>query len=152
MHISGLLCWQQTWMNRGVTHLRTHKQPCTDLQSCVHLQEVKVLLRIHQELHRASWGVLDSLGQLHSLLTHGSSCLWVQESTGGKHDTLSGKSEKKRRLRFWFLMFSLTFVCVPAGFHKNTRWVTVKLLEEPRLHLHFFHARMETIANTESSF
>ena len=61
--------------------LNPHCWTSTDLQTCVHLQEVEVLLRIHQELHRASGGVLHSLGQLHCLLAHRPSCHWVEECT-----------------------------------------------------------------------
>mmetsp|Transcript_29336 Transcript_29336/g.73840 ORF Transcript_29336/g.73840 Transcript_29336/m.73840 type:complete len:479 (+) Transcript_29336:900-2336(+) len=49
------------------------------LQACVHLQEVKVALRIDQHLDRARRVVVDSTCQRHSLLAHRTTSLLVDE-------------------------------------------------------------------------
>ena len=58
------------------------------LQTCVHLEEVEVLLRIHQKLDRSRRVVADRLGELHGLLAHRSTCLFVEKRAGSLLDHL----------------------------------------------------------------
>lgn len=65
-------------MRRG-TEQGEEKNRCCYLESCVHFQEVKVLLGVHEKFHRSSRGILHSLSQSHSLLSHCSASLLVQK-------------------------------------------------------------------------
>lgn len=76
---------------RGGVQSRERKNRCCYLESRVHFQEVKVLLGVHEELHSSSGGVLHSLSQSHSLLSHRSASLLVQKNATNTQ-TLSCKA------------------------------------------------------------
>ena len=50
------------------------------LKTCVHLQEIEVLMLITQELHSTSRAIIHSLSHHTSLFTHCSTCLLIQQN------------------------------------------------------------------------
>ncbi len=83
----------------------------TDLKSCVHLKEVKVLLRVNKEFHSPSRGILHSLSQLHCLLAHRPPRHRVKESTAedvtsDAQSSLSGAHSERKGNKFNSLRFN----------------------------------------------
>mmetsp|Transcript_9278 Transcript_9278/g.14079 ORF Transcript_9278/g.14079 Transcript_9278/m.14079 type:complete len:265 (+) Transcript_9278:1281-2075(+) len=94
-----------------------------DLQTCVHLQEVKVSLRIDQHLHGTSALVVDSFSQRHSLLSHRLSGSFVNERTGGLFDNLL-VSPLDGALSLWQIHSILVLI------HENLNFDVTGLIDE----------------------
>ena len=76
------------------------------LQPGVHLQEVEVLLGVHQKLDGPRRGVSDVLGQTHGLGAHGGAGGGVQEHgrgllyhLGARHENSHKTNSKKKTMK-----------------------------------------------------